>query len=105
MNPEPVLADETNGLKETQVLEYYDKIKLQHSKKLSVSLTTGKNKTELIEFVEDKSRGAEMKEGTQLNMKLVDMGGHQEYYACSSLFFSTSGLFLICFGSLLLQKI
>ena len=29
----------------------------------------------------------------------------QEYYACSSLFFSTSGLFLICFDSLLLQKI
>ena len=83
--PEPVLADETNGLTETQVLEYYDKIKLQHSKKLSVKLTAGANKTELIEFGEDDARGAETKEGTQLNMKLVDMGGHQEYYACSEL--------------------
>ena len=31
------------------------------------------------------------------------MGGHQEYYASSALFFSTTGLFLICFESRLLQ--
>ena len=36
-------------------------------------------------------------------MKLIDMGGHQEYYGCSSLFISTSGVFLICFDSSLMQ--
>ena len=40
-----------------------------------------------------------------LNIRLIDMGGHQEYYACSSLFFSTSGVFLVCFDSLLLNTI
>ena len=39
------------------------------------------------------------------NIRLIDMGGHQEYYACSSLFFSTSGVFLVCFDSLLLNTI
>ena len=100
--PEPVLADDKNALLETKVLEYYDQIKFQHKKKLSLCLSTDKNKVGLINFKEDDMMEEENKEATPLNIKLVDMGGHQEYYASSTLFISTSGVFLICFDSHLL---
>ena len=32
------------------------------------------------------------------------MGGHQEYYSCSSLFISSSGVFLIAFDSIILNS-
>ena len=102
--PEPVLADSDNKLLETQVLEIYDAKKFQHIKKLSVILKKDGSKTELINFEEDNTPTEESDKAAQLNIKLVDMGGHQEYYACSSLFISTSGVFLICFDSHLLEK-
>ena len=102
--PEPVLANSDNKLLETQVLEFYDAKKFQHIKKLSVKLKKDESKTELINFEVNNTPAEESNKTAQLNIKLVDMGGHQEYYACSSLFISTSGVFLICFDSHLLEK-
>ena len=79
--PEPVLADEKNALLETQVLEYYDKIKLQQSKKIAINLDKDQIKPKLIEFEVDSNPEEERGTATPLNIKLVDMGGHQEYYA------------------------
>ena len=61
-------------------------------KKLSVCLTKIAERASTIELSdknakEDKT-GMKSKE---LYLKLVDMGGHQDYYFCSSLFISSSG--------------
>ena len=105
-NPRAILAGEGQhkDLLETQVLEVYKDMPFQQDQDYSVNLTpTGKGPI-LVDFIEEKSGGAAAVESkTSVRIKLVDMGGHQEYYACSSLFFSTSGLFLICFNSLLLK--
>ena len=54
-------------------------IKFQHTKKLSVNLTKDKRKAKLIDFEEDNTPAdSTSKEAKPLNIKLVDMGGHQE---------------------------
>ena len=72
--PMPLLAGEHPGLLKTV---YLTKI----GEKASTIELSDKN------TMEDKT-GMKAK---KLNLKLVDMGGHQEYYSCSTLFISSFG--------------
>ena len=107
-SPHSILAGtgEHKHLLETQVLEVYNEIPFEQNQYQSVKLTEeSESGPTLVDFVDEVSSEEVSVRNKNINIRLVDMGGHQEYYACSSLFFSTSGLFLICFDSLLLQKI
>ena len=106
-NPCSILAGtgEHKHLLETQVLEVYNEVPFEQNQHQSVQLTEeSESGLTLVDFVDEASSATISGVKKKINIRLVDMGGHQEYYACSSLFFSTSGLFLICFDSLLLQK-
>ena len=84
----PFLSGEHTELLETEILEVYDKVSLAHNKELLVSLKEfGENATK-IDLLDSKGilkKGGERKETKKLNLKLIDMGGHQEYYSCSTL--------------------
>ena len=75
----PLLAGEHPDLLETEILEVYDEVSLEHDKELSVVLTKIGEKASLIELSDENAKlsktGMKMK---KLNLKLVDMGGHQE---------------------------
>ena len=77
--PMPLLAGEHPNLLETEILEVYDEVSLEHDKELSVVLTKIGEKASLIELSDENAKlsktGMKMK---KLNLKLVDMGGHQE---------------------------
>ena len=77
--PMPLLAGEHPDLLETEILEVYDEVSLEHDKELSVVLTKIGEKASLIELSDENAKlsktGMKMK---KLNLKLVDMGGHQE---------------------------
>ena len=53
---------------------------------------------------EDQRHNKTEARGKKLNLKLVDLGGHPEYYSSSSLFISSSGVFLVAFDSLILNS-
>ena len=106
--PRSILAgtEENKHLLETQVLEVYNEVPFEQNQHQSVKLTKeSESGLTLVDFVDEANSVTTSGVKKNINIRLVDMGGHQEYYACSSLFFSTSGLFLICFDSWLLQKI
>ena len=100
--PVPRLAGEHPDLLETEILEVYDEINLEHEKELSVTLKKIGQNASTIEFSETNEGSSEKTKTKKLNLKLVDMGGHQEYYSSSSLFISSSGVFLIAFDSVIL---
>ena len=82
--PMPVLAGEHPDLLETEILEVYDEISLEHNNELSVVLTKIGEQASLIELSDDNTKaGKAGQKAKKLNLKLVDMGGHQEYYSCS----------------------
>ena len=105
-NPVPVLSMDNQGLLETRVMEIYDNIAMEHNKDLDVELSETFGKVHLIKFVEEESEDGEMEKAKQkkVKVKLVDMGGHQEYFSCSSLFVACSGVFFVCFDSALLTR-
>ena len=84
--PIPLLAGEHPDLLETEILEVYDEVSLEHDKELSVVLTKIGEKANTIKLCDEKNK--EVTKGLnkkKLNLKLVDMGGHQEYYSCSEM--------------------
>merc|ERR550532_2917152 len=96
-----MLAQDQPHLLETEVLEVYNEISLHHDKGLSVELTKYGKRAKIVQFVDDGHY--RQKQTSNLNLKLVDMGGHQEYYSSSSLFISSTGVFLIAFDSSILK--
>ena len=104
--PISVLSKEHNDLLETRVLEIYDNIAMEHNRTLDVELSESFGQVHLIKFVDEKSEAGETAKEKQkkVNVKLIDMGGHHEYFSCSSLFVACSGVFLICFDSSLLSR-
>ena len=83
-NPSSILAGEgqNKDLLETQVLEVYKDMPFQQDQDYSIKLApTGKGPI-LVDFIEERSSEAAAPESkTSVRIKLVDMGGHQEYYA------------------------
>ena len=77
----------------------------QQDRNQSVKLTPTEEGPILVDIVEEGNDKEAVESNASVRIKLFDMGGHTEYYACSSIFFSTSGLFLICFDSSLLKQI
>ena len=76
---------------ETQILEVYKDIQCQQDSRLSIKLVDEpESGPTLVEFVEETDT-MKTSRSKNVNIRLVDMGGHQEYYyCCSTLFFSTS---------------
>ena len=70
-----------------------------------MKVTNKKGQPSLVNFKSEPNTDEAHPTEKSIKIRLIDMGGHQEYYCCSSLFFSTSGLFLICFKSILLASI
>ena len=106
-NPSSILAGtgQYKDLIETQVLEVYNEVPFQQEQDQTVRLTNTEAGPTLVDFVHEADTEETLGSMKSIKIRLVDLGGHQEYYACSSLFFSTSGLFLICFHSELLLHI
>ena len=108
-NPSPILAGEGKhkDLIETQVLQVYPEVPFHRDDKLSIKVTSKEGEPDLVDFVEESNSDSQttIEDKQSMKIRIVDMGGHQEYYASSSLFFSTSGLFLVCFKSSLLERL
>ena len=83
-NPDSILAGtgEHKHLLETQVLEVYNEVPFQQNQHQSVQLTEEpESGLTLVDFVDEASSVAVSGVKKNINIKLVDMGGHQEYYA------------------------
>ena len=77
--PVPVLSGDHPALLETEILEVYDEVSLEHDKELSVSLTKIGENSSMIKLSDEQTKeGTEEMKTKKLNLKLVDMGGHQE---------------------------
>ena len=80
-NPRPILAGtgKYKDLLETQVLEVYNKVPFEQNQYQSVkqSKETDSGPT-LVDFVEEVSAEKVQASRKNVNIKLVDMGGHQE---------------------------
>ena len=77
--PIPFLSGEHPELLETEILEVYDEISLQQDRELSVVLTKkgkGAGTIRLVDEDEEQSRAGFR--AKKMNLKLVDLGGHQE---------------------------
>ena len=98
--PTSVLADHKNKLIETQILEVIDGVNMEHEKKLGIKINpASSHKVMLIDFIENEESEEKELRKNGLNIKLLDMGGHHEYFTCSTLFLAHSGFFLVCFNS------
>ena len=117
----PTLTHPGDSLIETQVLEVYDSLTEKPEKAYKVDHCTTSNAPRVINLEEIKD--AVVKDAAGLQLKIVDLGrydhrqlydsclylisndgpyisgGHQEYFAASTLFMASSGLFLVCFDS------
>ena len=102
--PVSVLTQDHEALRETQVMEIYNDVQFKKALKLNIGLepTSENPQVQMMNFKEPGGHGSETK---RLKLRLIDFGGHTEYFTCSSLFMISSGVFLICFdGCLLLSK-
>jgi hypothetical protein len=102
--PRSVLAGskEYAKLLETQILELHDNIDLQQGKKrFTVEIDSSANNVQLISMKEAVSDPAE---AVKLTIKLVDLGGHQEYFISSSLFVASTGIFMVCTDTSILRE-
>ena len=78
--PIPVLSGDHQSLLETEILEVYDEISLQHDSELSVVITKkGKGASNIRLVDEDEEHNNTGARTKKLNLKLVDLGGHQEH--------------------------
>ena len=98
-DPCPVLAGEHKELLETQVLEIYQDIHLPSAKQFEVKVEDVFSKPVLLELNETIESAKVAERNEKHGMKIVDMGGHKEYYICSTLFVASSGVFLVCTDS------
>ena len=95
--PEAVLTEKNQELLETQILDLVGDVRLKTTKKLKVDVNLNTlAKSKLISLEEDNEEVTELED---LDIKMVDFGGHSEYYSCSSLFIDSHGVFVICVDS------
>ena len=75
---------------ETQLSEVYKDVPFEQPQNLAVKLTPTKKGTKkgatLVDFIKESSSDKTSANKNSVKIRLVDMGGHQEYYACSFLF-------------------
>jgi GTPase SAR1 family protein len=95
----PVLTEKGDNLFETQVLEVYDDLLLKQEKTLKVELSRISSAPTLVKFKEEPVAATNNSGNEGLQLKIVDIGGHKEYFSASALFVASSGLFLVCFDS------
>ena len=98
-DPRPVLAEQHKELLETQVLEMYQDMGLHSAKKFGYQVKDVFSKPILIKFSEVIESAKVAERNGKYGLKIVDMGGHKEYYVCSTLFVASSGVFLVCTDS------
>ena len=90
-DPIPVLTQEHEQLLETQVLEVYDEIGHKSVKQFQAKLNS--QNPVLVKF---EGMHKYVTNCSRLKVRIVDLGGQKEYKVMSSLFISSSGLFIIC---------
>ena len=93
-SPKAWLTEEHTDKLETQVLEVYDGFSLKSKKNLSIALEG--DKPALVKFREQVDVAMASDKAKQCVIRMLDIGGHQEYYYCTSLFLANSGTFLVC---------
>ena len=98
-DPCPVLAEEHKELLETQVLEVYQDISFHSATEFEVQVKDVFSRPVLINLKEAMESAKVAERDEKYGMKIVDMGGHKEYYICSTLFIASSGVFLVCTDS------
>ena len=84
-NPSSILAGkgEHKDLLETQVLQVYEEVPFRQDEGLSIKVTSNEGGPDLVDFIEDAMTVTKKTEEDKKSIKirLMDMGGHQEYYA------------------------
>ena len=77
--PQSILAGKGDHkeLIETQVLEIYQELQFHQDKSLSIKVTPSDDGPDLVNFVED-ADSSKTDEVKKIQIRLVDMGGHQE---------------------------
>ena len=85
-------------------MELYESKIDPKEQKFSITLDSSQQRPSLIEFKPNiPDPETHSSQGKSLKIKVVDMGGHHEYYTSSSLFVAGNGLFLVCFDSSQIQ--
>ena len=102
--PKPKLTQDHEELLETQILDLYGDISLQPKEKLKLNVRTTLDQDEvegvkLISIERDHDEQLSQSKLPNLDLKVVDFGGHTEYYTSMSLFTDSNGLFVICINS------
>ena len=95
-NPESFLTQDNPGLLKTRILEIYSNILLDASRTVALNL---EEQSSNIVFIKSHRKQKSEARVEKCSLKIVDMGGHLEYYACSKLFIASQAIFLICFDS------
>ena len=98
--PRSVLTEVHSELLETQVMELYDSVSAVKDCKFTIHVDKSCQRPTLIRFRSKETVSpSDDPEEKPLRIKVVDMGGHHEYYCSSALFMAGNGLFLVCFDS------
>ena len=93
-SPQAWLTEEHTDKLETQVMEVYDGFNLKNNKKLCVEVEG--DKPGLVQFREQLDAALASDRAKQCVIRMLDIGGHQEYYCCTTLFLANSATFLVC---------
>ena len=93
--PSSILAGtgQYKDLLETQVLEVYNEVPFQQKQNQTVKLTNTEGGPTLVNFVDDTDTEKVLGSKKSIKIRLVDMGGHQEYYALGVAKISTKIIF------------
>ena len=98
--PRSVLTEEHSKLLETQVMELYDSVSDPKEQRFAIHVDEDSQRPTLISFRQNNMVSASGETDKKpVKIKVVDMGGHHEYYTSSTLFVAGNGLFLVCFDS------
>ena len=95
--PQSLLAENYRELLETQVLELYEDVSLENIQHFAVNLKDIYSNPILVNLYKESEPVIET--AKKKSLKIIDLGGHQEYFCCSTLFIASSGLFLVCTDS------
>ena len=104
--PQSILSGVHSELLETQVMELYESKIDPEETAFSIDLDPSSKRPTLINFKANSEDSKTPSSGEKsLKIKVVDMGGHHEYYSSATLFVAGNGLFLVCFDSSTIQNV
>ena len=101
-NPESVLSEDNEDLIETKVLQIYDDITLKNMR-LCVKVEENMH-PKLVSFREAVEGYLDPRNSKRQSLKIMDLGGHTQYYSCASLFVAGNAVFNICINTKKLES-